>query len=337
MNKPRWVCPDCEMYSSRKYNVKRHIQKAHNGNGHIVSFIDYELGRRNGIYPPVLPPLYIKKSSVNTIPKIRPIDILQNEFLKALAWNAVNKSSHPKQEQQPLQLLQHPLRPNCNNIQQQVSPFCHPLSYSSFVPKLEDIFGFEASVCDKCSAVKAIMICYANESDGCGQVRIGITCCNSMELPNISKKVNEVEKQMFIKILKNVVDLWTKNNDDNNKKTLVVAVKISSDKIITGNNYKIKDHKIQIKRETPARSIALQFLEEKCVELTNTADENYWAIRAIKNKQTILDNEELIDFLQKVGNATFGFFKVKSQLYLMAIAVISSDSKITITSPIGEG
>lgn len=310
------------MYSSRKYNVKRHIQNVHNGNGHIVSFIDYEVGRRNGIYPPVLPPLYIKKSSVTTIPKIRPIDVLQNEFLKALAWKAVDKNLFPKQQQQqqpPLQQLQqqHLLGPNANNIQPQVTPSYH---LSSFVPELEDIFGFEACVCGTCSAVKTIMICYANESDECGQVRIGITCCNSMELPNnnISKKVNEVDKQMSVKILKNVVDLWTKNNDDdNNKKTLVVALKLSSDKIIMGN------HKIKVvKCENPSRSITLQYLEEKCIELTNPADENYWAIRAIKNKQTTLDNEELIDFLQKVGNATFGFFNVKSQLYLMAIAVI---------------
>jgi hypothetical protein len=158
------------------------------------------------------------------------------------------------------------------------------------------------------------MVCFANESEG-GQVRIGITCCNFMELPNNSKKVNEVDRQIFIKILKNVVDPWTKNND-NNKKTLVVVLKLSSDELITDN------HKIKVKCETPARSITLQCIEEKCVELTNPADENYWAIRAIKNKQTTLNNEELIDFLQKVGNATFGFFKVKSQLYLMAIAAI---------------
>ncbi|MFL6411033.1 MAG: hypothetical protein ACJ71K_07290, partial [Nitrososphaeraceae archaeon] len=95
--------------------------------------------------------------------------------------------------------------------------------------------------------------------------------------------------------------------------------------------------KIKIKSETAARSITFQCVGDKCIKLANPGDESYWPIRAIENKQTTLDNEELIDFLQKVGNATFGFFKVKSQLYLMAIAVISSDSKITITSPIGEG
>jgi hypothetical protein len=139
LNKPRWVCARCEMYSSRKYNVKRHIQNVHNENGHIVSFIDYEVGRRNGIYPPVLPPLYIKRSSVTTIPKIRPMDILQNEFLKALAWKAVNKKSyHEQQQQQPLQLLQQQYlsRPNINNIQPQISTPYYSPSYSSFFPNL---------------------------------------------------------------------------------------------------------------------------------------------------------------------------------------------------------
>jgi hypothetical protein len=51
------------MYSSRKSSVKRHIQNIHSGNAHYVSFVDYLAGRKSGIYWPVLPPTYQKKSN----------------------------------------------------------------------------------------------------------------------------------------------------------------------------------------------------------------------------------------------------------------------------------
>ena len=48
-----------------------------------------------------------------------------------------------------------------------------------------------------------------------------------------------------------------------------------------------------------------------CFEITPT-DENHWAARAIKNKQTILNDEEIQDFLCKARNATCAYFKVIS-------------------------
>ncbi|HYZ50037.1 MAG TPA: hypothetical protein VE593_04055 [Nitrososphaeraceae archaeon] len=51
------------MYSSRKSSVKRHILTKHDGNASFVSFIDYLVGRKMGIYWPSLPPTYQKKSN----------------------------------------------------------------------------------------------------------------------------------------------------------------------------------------------------------------------------------------------------------------------------------
>ncbi|MGC2428060.1 MAG: hypothetical protein WA421_13570 [Nitrososphaeraceae archaeon] len=81
MTKPNWAYADCGMHSSRKYSIKRHIQNLHNGNGQIVSFVNYIAGSQTGIYPQGLPPTYVKKSSFTTIPKTRSMDILQNELL----------------------------------------------------------------------------------------------------------------------------------------------------------------------------------------------------------------------------------------------------------------
>ena len=67
MGKIKWVCANCGMYSSRNYNVKRHIQNFHNGSGAIVSFMDYLVGRISGFYPPSAPPTYAKKDSSETV------------------------------------------------------------------------------------------------------------------------------------------------------------------------------------------------------------------------------------------------------------------------------
>jgi hypothetical protein len=258
MTKPNWACADCGMHSSRKYSIKRHIQNLHNGNGQIVSFVNYIAGSQTGIYPQGLPPTYVKKSSFTTIPKTRPMDILQNELLKAIAWKSVNKkTSYHLPHQTPLPNHQQIF---ANQFQASPTPSYYqspPVSLFSsqgFVFKLEDIFGFEVRVCDKCSTIKPIMICYANEGE-VGQVRIGMTCCNSIELPYNCKKVNENGQQKFLRILKNLADQWTKINNDNNKKTCAVALKLSLDEIITGN------HRIKVKCGIPARSITLQCSE----------------------------------------------------------------------------
>jgi hypothetical protein len=324
MTKPNWACADCGMHSSRKYSIKRHIQNLHNGNGQIVSFVNYIAGSQTGIYPQGLPPTYVKKSS--SIPKTRPMDILQNELLKAIAWKSVNKkTSYHLPHQTPLPNHQQIF---ANQFQASPTPSYYqsppvPLfSSQGFVFKLEDIFGFEVRICDKCSTIKPIMICYANEGE-VGQVRIGMTCCNSIELPYNCKKVNENGQQKFLRILKNLADQWTKINNDNNKKTCAVALKLSLDEIITGN------HRIKVKCGIPARSITLQCSEEKYIELTSLADESCWVRRVIEEKQTMLNDHELIDFLHKVGNATFGFFKLDTQLYLI---VITNNNNISIKS-----
>jgi hypothetical protein len=51
------------MYASRRYSVKRHIQNIHGGgNANLISYTDYLIGRKSGIYLPGIPPMYIPKN-----------------------------------------------------------------------------------------------------------------------------------------------------------------------------------------------------------------------------------------------------------------------------------
>jgi hypothetical protein len=66
------------MYSSRKSSVKRHIQNIHAGNSNFVSFVDYLVGRNMGLYWPMLPPTYQKKTNSNNM--IDYTNVMKEEF-----------------------------------------------------------------------------------------------------------------------------------------------------------------------------------------------------------------------------------------------------------------
>jgi len=55
------------MWSGRKYSVKSHIAKIHDGKSMIVSYIDYLVGRLSGMYPPGKPPQYISKKKTTPL------------------------------------------------------------------------------------------------------------------------------------------------------------------------------------------------------------------------------------------------------------------------------
>ena len=72
------------MFSSRRYNVQRHVNSLHKGYGNIVSFVDYLLGRQWGIYLPNPRPTYQRKEESKT-------NIMNEEFLKQIARESASR------------------------------------------------------------------------------------------------------------------------------------------------------------------------------------------------------------------------------------------------------
>jgi hypothetical protein len=68
--------------------------------------------------------------------------------------------------------------------------------------------------------------------------------------------------------------------------------------------------------------ISVEYSLERNIEL-DIDDEDHWAPRCVRAGTTALSDEELSEFLNKTGNATFGFFIVKINesncIYLIAI------------------
>ena len=52
MGRITWVCATCGEHFTRKYSANRHNNNLHSGNGQIVRFLDYIVGRASGQYLP---------------------------------------------------------------------------------------------------------------------------------------------------------------------------------------------------------------------------------------------------------------------------------------------
>jgi hypothetical protein len=81
----------------RKSSVKRHIQNIHGGNANLVSFVDYLAGRRLGVYLPVFPPTYQKKSNdTNNKKSTDYMSIMSEEVWRELIRQKMGTASNLK-------------------------------------------------------------------------------------------------------------------------------------------------------------------------------------------------------------------------------------------------
>jgi hypothetical protein len=311
--KPRWVCTNYGMWSGRKDSVKRHITSQHDGISPIVSFIDYLVGRRSGQYPPSAPPTYQGKTMTNSF-----MDEVYRASAKELVRHTFNPHNLMNQSN------------NNNTVDRQRRPYC------SFWTEIDNIFGLGAYICTSCFALKPFKICCPENDYDKGLKKEFITECvpawlnNTRGIDNIEEYITRLRDDIP-SFLSRCVNAWTNNN--NEKSAVLTAIQITnpssrrSIELILNTNTGLK------------KSISLPYEEDKCKDLvipsiTASEDHSHWATRAISQNQTVLRDDELLDFLIKLNNnTTFGFFNIKTeqagipsvQTYLMAIARNSLD------------
>jgi hypothetical protein len=83
------------MFSSRKYSVKRHIQKAH-GHGHYLRYIDYVTDRQAGHYAATTLPSFEKKAEPE-----RDLGRLGTEAFQLGFWEEAGRTAYRKGEKLP--------------------------------------------------------------------------------------------------------------------------------------------------------------------------------------------------------------------------------------------
>lgn len=95
MRYPNWVCITCGRPSSRKGNVKRHIDICHNGIGEYITFAEYLAGRNMGLYRPSTIPFKSQARSIDFAM------IFQEEAIRELARQSIRNQNSQILNQKP--------------------------------------------------------------------------------------------------------------------------------------------------------------------------------------------------------------------------------------------
>jgi hypothetical protein len=294
MSKPNWACATCGMYSSRKESVRRHIKNLHSGNAMFVSYTDYLIGRQSGIYAPHSNPIYISKNEPSLVDKVT------EEYCKEIARQCARQlflsNSLNRQQQQS---LEPPGNNNGINIQHQ--------TYDLW-DNHDDIFGFEIKICNKCLSIAPVKVLYSQYINSAERSFTHV--CNPSQVKAISQTIiNEEElannlNRLVPIALRDYVNSWTDN------KNMLLGIEIPDVSLNGSNNIIDLTKRITLQRHERegggerklTNFIALPFSVKRCldVDLTNSNSNNNelyhnWAERIVKEKQTILNNEELMD------------------------------------------
>ena len=288
--KTRWSCPDCEMSSTRHWNVQRHIQKQHGGMhepiGHDIIRYQKKTNPQNVCFP-----LGTQSTSFSFLtPKEKSerfSDFLEDKLLiplrKIIEFKSLLSQVSAIQQQQP-RIMSTGVYSDMQSMtfnafeSDTISNSSNLYKNSRFDDDLE-IIGYRGHVCEKCLIIYTDAVYH--HKDGHSANTEKKHRCNSKRLANAQL---EQDKDKIItdlyrilpEMMKKTIKSWTKNS------TYIIAIEISSTANVNNN-----------------------------FEVTAT-HENHWAARAIKHKQAILNNKELSDFFHKVRNTTCAFFKVLS-------------------------
>ena len=287
--KTNWNCSNCKMSSTRHWNVKRHIQRRHRGMGEPISYDTMHYHKDMNPENFRFPFAYFHHTSLSFLTQKEKSNKNFSDFLERLLQllrkiveykNLLSQLSTMPQQTgiMPYSGGVYPSMPSMsfdrgesNNTSSEHSKF------EDDVDDYAEVVGFKSHVCEKC-LITSIDTIFRTNDRGYGQVETKHTC-NSKSLadaqlePNKDKTINDLYEKLPI-VMKKKVNSWTEDS------AYLVAIEMPP-------NVDLKNS----------------------VEITPN-NENHWAARAVKDKKTILNDEELSDFLCKVRNATYASFKV---------------------------
>jgi hypothetical protein len=318
--KPTWNCPHCQMSSTRHWNVQRHIHRRHGGMGEPVRSDNrrYYKDMNSQNFPSPFAYSYQTSMSIPAQEKKSHnnfSNVLENQILVPLRKmveykNLLSQLSTIQRLQQQRTMLDGDgiLYPSISSMAFHTEESNNNLSEE---PSLDnennsEIIGYRGHICENCSIVSIDTI-FCHKDRESGQIETA-HICNSKRLDdaqlksNKDKTINNLNEKLP-EVMKKKVNSWTQNSAS------LLAIEMPPN--VAFNN---------------------------CCEITPT-NENHWAARAIKNRRTILNDDELSDFLHKVRNSTYAPFKFISKSsqeqrkesstrhYLMMIA----DDKINLS------
>jgi hypothetical protein len=183
------------------------------------------------------------------------------------------------------------------------------------------IFGFAAEICNTCWHLSVELFYFGQQSEkGNERNNLGHVC-HRTELHNVPRyalnnrilEPKEAQKVLLPLFLREyIVRQWATSS------IYVLAYKVSDP---SSQDFILMDVR------SPRRKIKINSAQVKLVDLDlKTEGVSHWASRAITNNFTIMNTNDLDDFLQKIENASFALFKVYSErlveFYFMALSIL---------------
>jgi hypothetical protein len=302
-NKQRFCCTLCGTSFTRKSSCRDHARKLHSGNGYPVTETEYIIGRQSGCYFPPLPLLAQKPAFAPAEKEVVPKHTFPDEFAKEFWMEKARMSARnvSSRAQAP------------NNSAMTGLP---SIEYSLPSPKL---FGLEVYLCHKCLATE-LRILSLSQLAGSGIATNEPRCSDDGK--DLLANVNMTREQ-YIASSSNRLPEYLKscilNAFPPNHGIIMLVADISNlpqDRHIVTISCKTNSGKSHL--------ITLPYPEEKCLRF-NPASAGNWALRAIEDKRTIINEHELSEFLAMTKTSTFGFFKQEeksaAKVYFFTLAI----------------
>jgi hypothetical protein len=317
MRFPKWVCITCGQPSSRRWNIKRHIDICHDGMGRFVPFIEYVADRQGSfLYPPILK----RASNYHSNKKqINYLDTIQEEFWRQYGRNQANLAFRPRpmtsvdQNFITKRIWSVPSWQNVkendnisNNLQSSVNP--------------KDVFGYRAQTCKNCLQTWIKFVYFEENQKEKDKQQLDHRCEGQI-LGSINEQVQDMINTNLREI-QNKLPLFIKESikiDWSGKTIYLLAAKLSEP---------ISEKLTLHSPSNPNKTVTIQCEQEKQIQLDLVnASKNHWATRAITDNPTVLSEQELTDFLDKINNATFAVFNAHTERglesYFMAVSIFN--------------
>jgi hypothetical protein len=332
-DRKRWLCPSCPHRSSRKGNMQIHIQRWHGG----IKLPQYIGEQTETVLKNHRPPSSLVSNAVSS--KSSPSPILKSskspesvfEFIINTMHSQVIEAREMRRKIEDVKsffdgdlswfpqlstnksagnfsltnfgkpIVPHiPLPPFFVDTVSPSSTLAPPINSQETIK--EEVAGFTAKICDSCTEI-VIEIHYGVHESGKDPILItknSHICYHptkpstlksvAVRLVNISAKLTEIPSE-----LKKAVKGWTGQD------VYLVAFKLPIDKV--------KANIIDIYMSSMVRTDNNLSSHDIYASQHNTGTHR-WALRAIENNQTILDDDDFTDFIRIANNKTSGFFRI---------------------------
>jgi hypothetical protein len=340
----KWGCPSCPHRSSRKYNMKVHIERWHKTVGQQPELLymkhqaAYQFEDNKDIFSNVSPALGSNNVSNNSVSSSfnkflsekpeDPFEFVNEMYLKVMKFKEMQRkveemqraisenSSHSTAFNTNYVVLANSKKPSMSSFS--LPTFRANVSSSSPATinpqeiKKEEIAGFKAKVCETCMEIVIEMQYSVDISGKSPEVVTESHRCIVSTVPSkpitLERRTRQSAKILakLIKlpwILKNAVKRWTDKDGQNN--AYLVGFKLPHEKVKSNNIIDIYTLSVKNKMSKTLNNSNLYANETK-----NDKRIHAWALEVIKKGQVLLNDDNLLDFLNTAKNGISGFFRI---------------------------